>query len=135
MLRRLDVNRQKGCDVGRYSPALHHPDLFLTQPVQRIDQPVKLPIRGGDLRGEDALLVRRAGGWACFVQRQHLLHQPHDVVVAGAIVAKVIQLYRRGFLIKTDLRVVHKIEQRDFLHLGIQKTLHLPICYGLNWIG
>jgi len=33
-----------------------------------------LPIRGGDLRGEDTLLVGRARGSAPLVQRQHLLN-------------------------------------------------------------
>jgi len=67
------------------STALHHPDLLLTQPVQRIDQPIKPAIRGGDLRSQHALFVRHARGLACFVQRQHLLHQPHDVVVASNV--------------------------------------------------
>lgn len=79
--------------IALTSPALHNLDLFLAQPVQRIDQPVKLAIRGGDLRSQHSLFVRRAGGLACFVQRQHLLHQPHDVIVAGTIMAKEIQLF------------------------------------------
>jgi hypothetical protein len=33
-----------------------------------------LPLRGGDLRGEHALLVRGARGGATPVQRQHLLN-------------------------------------------------------------
>lgn len=63
----------------------NNPNLLLTQAIQLIDQPIDLPIRGGDLGSEHALLVRRARSLALPVQRQHLLHQPHHLVVAGDV--------------------------------------------------
>ena len=67
------------------SPALDNPHLLLAQSVQRIHQPVNLPIRRVDLGGENALLVRGAYSGATLVQREHLLDQRHHARVARRI--------------------------------------------------
>ena len=74
----------------RRSPALHDPHLLLTQPIQLINQPVNLPIRRGDLRGDHPLLVRGARGGATLVQREHLLDQRDPARVARLNGAKLV---------------------------------------------
>ncbi len=81
-------NQIRQCGV--HSPALNDPDLFLRQPVQLIHQPVNLPIRRGDLRGEHALLVGCARGGATLVQREHLLDQRDPARVARLNGAKLV---------------------------------------------
>ena len=53
------------------------------------NQPANLPIRRGDLRGEYALLVRRARSSATLVQREHLLDQGDLARVAGRVGGEV----------------------------------------------
>jgi hypothetical protein len=66
-----------------------------------------LPLRGGDLRGEHALLVRGARGGATLVQRQHLLHQRDHARVAGCVGGEVAWRSAAASAILSPLSVQH----------------------------